>query len=199
MCVCVHCACACALELICAFVFIFVRACVRACARVRACMRAHVSACVFVFAFPSDCIFRARVCSERVCVFSERACALLRCARPPIARRRPAASIARRAPRVGGCARVVAFGATGRARARRPQVSPGRAARPTRDGQADVTTHPSSTPPAPSTSSAATAAPTSRTCGRAPTEVRGRTRSRGGSVGYSRGTCGGNPGVLRGY
>ncbi len=46
--------------------------------------------------------------SARVC--SERACALRRCARPPIARRL-AVSIARPAPRVGGRARVVAFGA----------------------------------------------------------------------------------------
>jgi hypothetical protein len=38
--------------------------------------------------------------------------------RPPIARRRLAVFIARAAPRVGGHARVAAFGATGRARAR---------------------------------------------------------------------------------
>jgi hypothetical protein len=59
---------------------------------------------VRVRAIPSDCNF-TRVCSER------------RCARPPIARRRLAVFIARPAPRVAA-ARAVAFGATGRARAR---------------------------------------------------------------------------------
>ncbi len=74
-------------------------------ARVRACMRASVSACACNCAIPSDCT-SARMCSERVC-------ALRRCARPPIARRRLAVSIARPAPRVAA-ARAVAFGATGR-------------------------------------------------------------------------------------
>ncbi len=62
-----------------------------------------------VRAIPSDCN-SARVCSERVR-------APRRCARPPIARRRLAVLIARPAPRVAA-ARVVAFGAIGRARAR---------------------------------------------------------------------------------
>ncbi len=88
-----------------------------------------------------------------------------------------------------GRARAVAFGATGRARARRPQVSRGRAAQTRRNGLAlaDLTTRRWSTPPAPSTSSAATAAASTPTSsmpsGRAPTEVRGRTRSRAGGGG----------------
>ncbi len=52
-----------------------------------------------------------RIASSRVCVRLAAACAT------PIARRRRAVFIARPAPRVGG-ARVVALGATGRARAR---------------------------------------------------------------------------------
>jgi hypothetical protein len=90
-------------------------------ARVRACMRASVSACACVRAIPSDCN-SARVCSERRCsrrgaVRAAALCALRRCARPPIARRRLAVFIARPAPRVAA-PRAVAFGATGRARAR---------------------------------------------------------------------------------
>jgi hypothetical protein len=186
---------------ICVFVLICVRArCARA--RVRVCMRACVSACACL------CIsiglrLRARVCVASVCVCSERVRAPRRCARPPIARRRLAVLMARPAPCVGGCARVVAFGATGGARARRPQVSRGRAARPRRDGLRDLGTRPWSTPPAPSTSSAAKAptisiSPTSTTCTRAPTEVRGRTRSGDGSVGYWVGIQGLLAGVLRG-
>jgi hypothetical protein len=107
------------------------------------------------------------------------------------------------------------FVATGRARALRPQVSRGRAAQTRRNGlrkAADLTTRRWSTPPAPSTSSAATAAASTPTssmpCGRAPTEVRCRTRSRagvgGGVVGYSRpsilgGTTGGTRGGTRGF
>ncbi len=60
-----------------------------------------------VRAFPSDCIF-SLVCVANVSMCSERVCAP----------RRRAVSIARPALRVGGRARVVAFGATGRARAR---------------------------------------------------------------------------------
>jgi hypothetical protein len=41
-----------------------------------------------------------------------------------------------------GRACVVAFGATGRARARWPQVAPGRAAQSRRDGLRDLTTRP---------------------------------------------------------
>jgi hypothetical protein len=117
--------------------------------------------------------------------------------------------MARPAPCVGGRARVVAFGATGRARARRPQVSPGRAVPPARRGKREAGTRPWSTPPAPSTSSAAaiSMAPTTsstRTCGRAPTEVRGRTKSMGGGRwgnqgGTLGGTQGGTRGVLKGY
>jgi hypothetical protein len=76
-------------------------------------------------------------------------------------------------------------------RARLPQVSPGRAAPSRRNGLADVGTRRWSTPPAPSTSSAApTAPPTSGTRGQTPTEVRDRTHA---------GVVGGYSGVLRGY
>ncbi len=62
-----------------------------------------------VRAIPLDC--------NSACVCSERVCAPRRCARPPIAQRRLAVFIARPAPCVTA-ARVVAFGAIGRARAR---------------------------------------------------------------------------------
>jgi hypothetical protein len=153
--------------------------------RYRPCTSVFVSAHVRVFVHLHR-IF-VRVCSY-VCVCGERVCAPRRCARPLAARRQRAVSIAR--PRAAQCSRACvvalgatrrAFGATGRARARRPQVSPGRAARPRRRGLAEVSTRPWSTPPAPSTSSAAkapTVPPSTRTCGRAPTEVLCRTRSR---------------------
>ncbi len=69
----------------------------------------------------------------------------------------------------------------------------GRAARQRRDGLREITTRRWSTPPAPSTSSAAsaTATPSSRTCGRAPT-VRARPRLRQGGDG-------GTVGALQGY
>jgi hypothetical protein len=144
---------------------------------VRVCV--PLSARVRVRAIPSDCN-SAGVCSERVRD-------LRRCARPPIARRRLAVSIARPAPRVAA-ARAVAVRCDRPVVARvRPQVSPGRAARPARRGLRELGTRPWSTPsPAPSTSSAATAAPTCRTCGRAPTAVRGRTRAWGLVGGYTR-------------
>jgi hypothetical protein len=89
------CLCACAHLFICVHLF----ACaLDACARVHACMRACVSACA------CSCVsiglhLRARVCSDVcVCVCSERVCALRRCARPPIARRRRTVSITRPAP-----------------------------------------------------------------------------------------------------
>ncbi len=149
----------------------------QACARARVCVRVCVplSANVRVRAIPSDCT-SARVCSERVC-------APRRCARPPIARRRLAVFIARPAPRVGGRARGCVR-CDGPVVARVwPQVSPGRAARPARRGPRDIGTRPWSTPPAPSTSSAATTATT--TCGRAPTEVRGPDSVEGGGrVGF---------------
>ncbi len=87
------------------YVFVLICVCVRAaCARasVRACMRACVSACACGCAFLSDCVFAL------VCVCSERVRAPRRCARPPIARRRLAVSMARPAPRVRGRARAVA-------------------------------------------------------------------------------------------
>jgi hypothetical protein len=181
-----------------AFICVFEFICVRA--RLRACMRACVSACACFRAFPSECIFRARVCSE-LCVRAPRGCM-----RPPIARRRRAVSIARPAPRfVAARAWFLSVPPAGLARVG-PQVSAGRAARPTRDGPRDIRTRRWSTPPAPSTSSAATAAtttPTCTTCGRAPTEVRGRTASRGGWSGGYTGYFGwvlrGYLGVLRGY
>ncbi len=58
-----------------------------------------------------------RIATSCVCVATVCACAS-RLRAPPIARRRRAVFIARPAPRVGGHARVVALGATGRARAR---------------------------------------------------------------------------------
>jgi hypothetical protein len=178
------CVCACARLCVC----VHFRACaLRACARVRACTRAFVSACACDCAFPSDCNFLC-VCSDRVCV-----CLAAACAPPSHARRRLAVFIARPAPRVGVCARVVAVGETGGARACRPQVSRGRAARPRRNGLRELTTRPWSTPPAPSTSSAAA---TTATCGRAPTEVRGRTRFGGWVDGVLEGVL---EWVLRGY
>ncbi len=155
---------------------------------VRACMRASVSAC----AGSCDSIglqFRACVRRGAVRALQSHGGGLRYLKLGP-----------RRAlrPRARGCVRcdrpVVARV--------RPQVSPGRAARPTRRGLCDICTRPWSMPPAPSTSSAATAAPyltTSTTSGRAPTEVRRRTRSRGSVGGYSRGHLGGTTGVLRGY
>ncbi len=107
-------------------------ACACACARVRACVRA----------FPSDCVC-VRVCVASVCVcVCVCVCAPRRCARPAIAQRRLAVFMARPAPRVGGRARVVALGATGRARARRPQVSPGRAVPSRRNGLRELTIRP---------------------------------------------------------
>jgi hypothetical protein len=188
-----RCACMCGCLRVCSCVCLCSFVCVHAafpCARVRACMRACVRA------FPSDCVF-ARVCVASVCVCSEHVCAPRRCMRPHIAQRRRAVSKSR-PTRVGGRARVIAFGATGRARARRPQVSHGRAVPSRRNGLRETRTRPWSTPPAPSTSSAASATtaltPTSRMCGRAPTAVRGRTGSGGWSAWYSRGALG----VLRG-
>jgi hypothetical protein len=153
--------------------FFCVRVHVRACARVRAYMRA----CVSAYAFPSDWNF-ARVCSERVCVCSGRVGV-------PSHRTAGTCGITGSA-RAARCGRVlvVAFAAIGRARARRPQVSLSPIVPSRRNGLRDNRTRPWSTPPAPSTSSAAaTATPTSTTCGRAPTEVRGRTKSRGRVVG----------------
>jgi hypothetical protein len=164
---------------VCVFIFVRSRMSVRACPCAYACLCERMCVCSRV---SIGLRHRARVCSE--CVRAAR-----RCARPPIAQRRFAVSIARPAPRVGGRARVVAVGATGRAR---PQVSRGRAARPRRNGLREMGTRPWSTPPAPSTSSAAKATPpaTSRTCTRAPTEVQRWTRSRGGSRGALRGVKG---------
>jgi hypothetical protein len=127
------CACACNESVrlrVCSFVRLCSFVCVRACA----CMRACVSACACCSCVSIGLHLHARVCSERVR-------APRGCMRPPIARRRRAVSIAPPAPRVGR-ARVVAVGATGRARAPRAQVSPGRAARPTRCGMRDMGTRP---------------------------------------------------------
>ncbi len=165
---------------LCACAFVRVRAmhvclCVALCAcalmcayalSVCACVGALVSACAWVRAFPSDCIF-SRVGSTFACVRAAALCA-------PSHRTAATCGIhssahASRCGRVCGRAGVVAFGATGRARARRLQGSPGRAAPSRRNGFSDTGTRPWSTPPAPSTSSAATAnCPASaacRTCG----------------------------------
>ncbi len=84
-------------------------------------------------------------------------------------------------------------------RALGPQVSRGDAVPSRRSGLADMGTRPWSTPPAPSTSSAATTAtPPTRTCGRAPTEVRGPDSVGGWSVGYYGGYYKGTSGVLWG-
>ncbi len=88
----------CVRRLICVCVFVRARACVRACTR------AFVRACACDRASPSGCIF-ARTCSTCVC-----ACLASVCARPPIARRRVAVSIARpttahRRPRARSCVR----------------------------------------------------------------------------------------------
>jgi hypothetical protein len=97
-----------------------------------ACARAHARVRLRVCSFVCLCSFaRARACAcvcaclcERTCRFVRfhriaipRVCAPRRCARPPIARRRLAVFIARPAPRVAAAC-AVAFGATGRARAR---------------------------------------------------------------------------------
>ncbi len=167
--------CVCSFLCLLSFVCVCVHArCVRA-ACVGPCTRAFVSTCACVCAFPSDCIF-AR-----------------------IARRALAVLIAPRAPRVAAAhAWLHLVRSAGLARFG-PQVSRGRAARRRRRGLPDLGTRPWSTPPAPSTSSAATAAtkttaPTSRACGRAPTEVRGPD-SVGVVGGYWVGTQGGTPWV----
>ncbi len=103
------------------------------------------------------------VCTARVNELCVRACA----SRLHAPSHRTAATCGiNRSARAARCgrARVVAFGATGRARARRPQVSPGRAARPTRF-MGDNRTRPWSTLPAPSTSSAATGGSAKRSSG----------------------------------
>ncbi len=165
-----------------------VRPCVCRClnthtrARARARVRASWSVCVRVHA--------QRVCSARALPSHGGDLRYLKLG--PRRALRPRARLRSVRPAVG-LARV------------RPQVSRGRAARPARNGLADMGTRPWSTPPAPSTSSAAKAAPpTTTTCGRAPTEVRGPdTVSRGGR-GYSReyyggtqGYQGGSIGILR--
>jgi hypothetical protein len=155
----------------------------------------------------------ARECVQYVCVWlgCVRASVLHACRCGPFwgndgsARRR-------RRPRARGSFSWLRFGAIGRdSRACWPQVEPLALAPPMRDGLRDLRTRRWSTPPAPSTSSAA---PTTRMCGRAPTEVRGRTASEGGGVlgntggyfgGYYKGTRGTQgysrrtQGVLRGY
>jgi hypothetical protein len=142
---------------------------------------ALTASCVFVRAV-RWCL-RVRVCVRVfVCVRACGACVRARvCVRPPVARRGHAVFIDRRA---GGHVRFACESSVG------PQVEPSATAPSRRNGLRELTTRPWSTPsPAPSTSSAATTAPpTTRTCGRAPTEVRGRTRSRG---------VGGTPRVLR--
>ena len=188
----------------CVFACVLARICVRAFVCVRRSVCARACACARVRAGVRSCA-RARAglpfhrqASSRVCV-RERACACVRgttvCARlgaewalwgPAVQIARPAVARAR-----------LRIGATGfRCRARLPQAEPSAAAPSRRNGLRDMGTRPWSTPsPAPSTSSAATAAPTSTTPGRALTEVRGRTRSRGGRGVHWVGTTG----VLRGY
>ncbi len=169
------------------------------CPSTRAFISAHVRGFVHFHrvAFSRVCVCDGCVCSERVCAPRRSAC-------PLVARRRLAVLIARPAPHIAAARAWLRFGAIGRARARLPQVSPGRAALPRRDGLAEFCTRPWSTPPAPSTSSAAkltSAAPTASptmTSGRAPTEVRCRTRSRGRSRGTRGGYSRGYSGVLRG-
>ncbi len=154
------------------------------------CTRAFVSACACAFcAFPSDCIF-ARTCDCRACVCSERACATGRCARTLVARRGLAGFVARPT-----AAAARAWLRSGRTFTSRTTSAPWVVA--------DMGTHRWSTPPAPSASSAApTALTASRTCGRAPTEVRDRTRTGGEVGGYWGelvGYSGGTKGVLQGY
>ncbi len=165
-----------------------VRACLRAlaCVRARVPLRARKCVC--------SCIsigLRLRARGFDVCVCSARVCAPRRGAHSRGAAATCGMNSSARA------ARVVSLGAIGRARAL--QVSPGRAPQAARCGLGDIRTRPWSTPPAPSTSSAAattraTPKPTSTTCGRAPTEVRGRTRS--GVGGYLVGTQGVPQGII---
>jgi hypothetical protein len=162
-----------------------------------------VSASACVRAFPSDCTF-ARVCSERVRVYRTRVRAAALCTH---SRGTAATCGINSSARAACCSRacVVAFDATGRARARWRKVSPSPIVPSRRNGLREEGSRPWSTLPAPSTSSAATTAtvtPPSRTCGRAPTEVRGRTRSRGGRWGTGWVPCGvlsGSTGVPQRY
>ncbi len=173
------------------------RACVREHARARpisacVCACAHVCGCFHSGALARTCACVYACLCERMCGFVRfhriaipRVCVASPCVRPLIARRWLAVFIARPLPRIGGRARgCVRCDRPVVARVR-PQVSRGRAARPARDGLrdlGDLGTRPWSTPPAPSTSSAAgatTAEPSTTTFGRAPTEVRGP----GGGVG----------------
>jgi hypothetical protein len=178
------CRCACACVQQCVFACVRLRAHARGAVRARLRVFVHtcsVSACACVRAFPSDCTF-ARVCSERVFAYRTRVRAPALCSHSRGAAATCGINSSARAT-LCGRACVVAFDATGRARARWPQVSPSPIVPSKRNGLSEKGSRPWSTPPAPSTSSAATATPTtssSRTCGRAPTEVRVRTRSRGG-------------------
>jgi hypothetical protein len=85
----------------------------------------------------------------------------------------------------------------------RSQVPRGRAARPARNGLRELPTRRWSTPPAPSTSSAANTAarttPPSRTCTRARTEVRGPDYVTGDGRWVLAGALRGAKEVLRGY
>jgi hypothetical protein len=153
----------------------FARSCARACLPMRVSVRARVCACLLV----RLCAHACTACVNELCTRAPHGCA-----RPPNARRRRAVFKARPAPRFAAArAWLRSVRSAGLARVW-PQVSRGRAARPTRIGMRDLGTRPWSTPPAPSTSSAAKAppAPTSTTSGRAPTKVRDRTRSREVSV-----------------
>ncbi len=181
--------------------FVSVSLCVRA--RAFVCVRGTLCG----FAVPSASIF-AHVL--RVCVHARAARLRVyaswlggRCGRPAATCGPNSSAGGAGRPRVRGCGSVRS--ALGVARVR-PQVRRGRAARPARRGLRETGTRRWSTPPAPSTSSAASAesagaVATSRTCGSAPTEVRGRTRSGGRSGGRLGGYSGGTHGYqgVRGY
>jgi hypothetical protein len=169
--------------------------CVVVCARAHLCVCAGL--CVFCRSFgkaSSPCLCLLCAC---VSVWHDFLCMPRGCAGAVVARRGPAVFIARPAA-PGGRACAVAIQCDRPVFAPfRPQVRRGRAARPARNGLRDLSTRPWSTPPAPSTSSAAkAAAPTTTTCGRAPTEVRGPDSRRGGGRGVH---WVGTTRVLRGY
>ncbi len=150
------CACVCLCVFACVCVCLFVCVCVLL-GLVHVCALASLCFCIFIGKHFSVCVFNARV--ERLCwpspwhggtggIYSA-ACDA-----------RTAHACVLRWPSVGSLVCT--------------QARRGRAVRPARRGLREVSTRPWSTPPAPSSSSAATASapPTTGTCGSAPTEVR---------------------------
>ncbi len=155
----------------CVFACVLVRAFVRmrrsACARVRLCLRAFVCVCECVLPFHRQSI-SAHVCVRGcawVCAWHDSACMPRRCVVAVVARRRPAVLIARPAAARASLRWVRSAGR----RARRPQVEPSPIVQRARHGLRDMGTRPWSTPPAPSTSSAASSPasppPSPTTCG----------------------------------